>query len=144
MTEPGREAHPNALPNYQSAVIPRDKLEKYALNPKHVSRAYGSSSGQDKAQVFKSALGFDVSNWELLQQCILDELPYCEAFLRKETAYGFEYTVIISVTGPNLNTAEVLTGWIILHGSDYPRLTTARVITEKEAGYDKYKNDSRK
>ncbi|MGI8653845.1 MAG: DUF6883 domain-containing protein [Pyrinomonadaceae bacterium] len=56
MIEQSREAHPNALPNYQSAVIPREKLEKYALNPKHVSRLYGSSSGQDKAQVFKRAL----------------------------------------------------------------------------------------
>lgn len=67
MTAQNREVHPNALPNYERADIPREKLEKYALNPNHVSRTYGGSSGQDKAQVFKSALGFDVSNWELLQ-----------------------------------------------------------------------------
>ncbi len=127
MTEGSRSPHPNALPNYQRAVIPSAKLEKYALNPKHVSRAWGKSSGKDKALVFQSALGFNQSNWELLQQRILEVLPYHEAVLGEEDEYGKRYTVSSPITGPNLNTANVLTGWIIKPETDYPSLTTALV-----------------
>lgn len=128
MTEQSRSPHLNALPNYQKAVIPTDKLEKYALNPNHLSRAYGKSDGRDKARVFKSALGFDQSNWELLKQKILEELPYQEAILGEEDEYGKRYTVTLPIAGLNGNTANVLTGWIILHGRDYPSLTTARCL----------------
>ncbi len=127
MTEGSRSPHPNALPNYQRAMIPSAKLEKYALNPKHVSHIWGRSSGKDKARVFQSALGFDQSNWELLQQRILEELPYHVAVLEEEDEYGKRYTVTLPITGPNLNTANVLTGWIIKPGTDYPSLTTALI-----------------
>ncbi len=123
--EQSRTPHPNALPNYQMATIPSDKLERYALNPNHVSLVYGRSSGRDKARVFKSALGFDQSNWELLKRKILEELPYHEAILGKEDEYGKRYTVTLPIEGPNSNTVSVLTGWIILVGRDYPSLTTA-------------------
>jgi hypothetical protein len=64
--------HPNALPNYQNAIIPSDKLEKYALDPTH-------PEGKHKAIVFKSALGFEQSDWRSLERSILDELPYHDA-----------------------------------------------------------------
>jgi hypothetical protein len=115
-----RSVHPNALPNYQNAVIPSDKLEKYALDPTN-------SVGKNKAVVFKSALGFDQSNWRLLSQAIIDELPYYEAILGKDDEFGQRYTVIMSITGPNGNTADVVTGWIFKKGIDYPSLATAFV-----------------
>jgi len=112
-----RSVHPNALPNYQNAVIPSDKLEKYALDPTH-------PTGRHKAIVFKSALGFDQSNWQLLSQSIIDELPYHEAVLGKDDEYGQRYTVIMPVTGPNGNTVEVVTAWIFKQGEDYPSLAS--------------------
>lgn len=127
MAEVSRSPHPNALPNHQRAMIPSAKLEKYVLDPNHVSRVRGRSSGKDKARVFQSALGFDQSNWESLQQSILEELPYHEAVLGEEDEYGKRYTVTLPITGPNLNTANVLTAWIIKSGTDYPSLTTALV-----------------
>jgi hypothetical protein len=120
----GRQPHPNALPNYDNAIIPPEKLTKYALNPKHISKVWGKSSGQDKARVFSSALGFDLSNWELLRDRILEEVPFYEALAGHGDEYGKRYSVTMAIRGANGNTANVLTGWIIMSGSDYPILTT--------------------
>jgi hypothetical protein len=124
-----RGVHGNALPNYLNAEIPADKLMKYALDPAREARDPFGSHGKNKARVFKSALGFDQSNWELLKQRILEELPYHEAVPRDEDEHGKRYTVVLPITGPNGVTANVLTGWIVEPGSDYPRLSTARVVT---------------
>lgn len=120
--------HQNALPNYQNAVIPREKLEKYCLDPQHVSLPYGKSGGKDKARVFKAVLGFEQGDWELLKDRILEALPYHEAIVRHEDEHGKRYTVQIAITGPNGKREMVLTGWIIRPGTDYPFLTTARCI----------------
>lgn len=84
MADRGRSAHPNALPNYQNAEIAREKLEGYVLNPNHEAARPDGSSGKDKAKIFKATLGFDQSNWEILKQRILDELPYHEAVFEAE------------------------------------------------------------
>lgn len=120
MANAGRSAHPNALPNYQSAVIARNKLEKYSLdltNPK----------GRHKAIVFKSALGFEQSDWELLEQKILAELPYYEAQPTMEDEYGKRYKVIMPIIGPNGSTRDVVVTWIIKTGVDYPSLDSTWV-----------------
>ena len=123
MSDDTRLVHLNALPSYQEAVIRPEKLREYSLNPT-------STVGRHKARKFRSVLGFDQSNWELLSQSILSELPYHEAIFRQEDEHGKRYTVILPITGPNGVTAEVLTGWILEPGSDRPRLTTARVLTK--------------
>ena len=51
------------LPHGERAVIEDSKLVGYALNPH-------SERGQHKARVFAQALGFNLSNWELLKQAI--------------------------------------------------------------------------
>ena len=129
MANGGRIVHPNALPNYQNAVIPREKLEGFALNPIHKAARPGGSSGKDKARVFKSVLGFDQSNCEALKQRILDELPFYEAVLETERSqYGKVYRVDISILGANGNTANVRTAWIIRRGTVYPSLVTLWVL----------------
>lgn len=126
MTE--RSPHPRCLPNHEKAVIPQDKLERYCLNPDHVSAPYGRSSGRDKARVFKSALGFDQSNWEVLRDCILSELPYHEATLGVADEFGQRFTVTLPVSGVNGNTANVLVAWIQRPGTDYPSLVSTYVV----------------
>ena len=69
MSQSGRAAHPRALPHHERAVIPRMKLERYALDPTH-------PVGKHKALVFKSALGFEQSDWERFRDSISAELPY--------------------------------------------------------------------
>ncbi|HKS41391.1 MAG TPA: hypothetical protein VJX74_12330 [Blastocatellia bacterium] len=129
MANGSRNEHPNALPNYQNAVILREKLEGYALNPTHEAIRPGGSSGKDKARVFKNALGFDQSNWEVLKQCLLAELPFNEAVLETEKKqYGKVYRVDLQIQGMNGNIASVRTVWILKDGTDYPSLVTLLVL----------------
>src|SRR5262249_19024348 len=121
-----RDLHPRCLPNYQKAVIEQDKLERYCLNPEHTSKTYGSS-GKDKARVFKAALGFDQSNWQLLRDGILNELPYHEAKLGAEDEFGQRYEVKLPITGVNGNTTTVLVAWIVRPETDYPFLVSTYV-----------------
>ncbi|HEX8422608.1 MAG TPA: hypothetical protein VF634_04315 [Pyrinomonadaceae bacterium] len=120
MTEDSRSIHFHALPNYEKAVILRDKLEGYVLNPTH-------DEGKHKARVFKSALGFEQSDWEELTRRILDELPYHEAISQGEGLWGRKYLVILPIAGLNGNTADVETVWIIKPKTDFPTLVTTLV-----------------
>jgi hypothetical protein len=122
MTEP-RTLHPNALPNYEHAVIPRNKLEDYALNPAH-------RDGQHKARLFKSILGFERRDWETVSNAILSELPFNEAILNREDGWGKYYLVSLVIDGPNGKTARITTVWIFKHGTDYPSFVTPREIEE--------------
>ena len=124
MGDETRGVHPKALPNYQKAVIPRSKLEDYALNPAH-------EEGQHKARLFKSILGFDKADWQRLEKIILDELPYCEAIPAGEGQWGKKYLVALTIVGLNGNTAIVETIWIIRPGIDYPSFVTPRMIRER-------------
>lgn len=108
-----RDPHEQALPNCENAVISREKLERYCLDPEHVSSTIGKSSGKDKARVFRAVLGFLKADWELLKNRILEELPYAEATAGDEDEHGKRYTVVVAITGPNGNTAVVLTAWIM-------------------------------
>ncbi|HVF92310.1 MAG TPA: hypothetical protein VNH22_19750 [Blastocatellia bacterium] len=120
MIKGSRSIHPNALPNYQNAIIPREKLEGYVLNSSH-------AVGKNKAIVFESALGLNQSDWEMLSRAILDELAYHEAVLGRNDAHGQRYNVTLPMNGPNGKTAHVLTAWIIKPGTNYPSFVTAMV-----------------
>ena len=105
------------LPNFDKAEIKPKKLTDYALNPDH-------PVGGNKARVFKSALGYDKNNaGELIEQ-IYSKLPESEAVMGKLDQYGQRYTVDMSITGVNGNTATVRTGWIVKTECEIPSLTT--------------------
>lgn len=118
MANADRTPHPNALPHYEAVEIPQGKLEGYSLNPEH-------PDGKHHAIVFKSALGFDQSNWEMLARIIIEQLPYYAAVLYRKDLYGQRYNVTMPITGPNGNTADVRTAWIIETGQVIPRYVTA-------------------
>jgi len=101
-------------------------LTEYALNP-------DSDVGKHKARVFQSALGFNLTNWRLLKQAILEALPQHEAQFKSETIFGKKYTVELLVTGPNGNSVPVLTAWQFDRQpdgtlSEAPRLVTLYII----------------
>jgi Domain of unknown function (DUF6883) len=127
VTEDLRSPHPNALPNYEKAVVSEDKLRKYALSSQHVS----SVKGKNKALIFERRLGFNETNCEILKQRILDELPYYEAKLGQGDVYGQRYEVVLSILGVNGETAKIITAWIIDVGVDYPRLISTYVLKRK-------------
>lgn len=120
MANGNRSVHSNALPNYQNAVIPQNKLVKYSLDLTH-------PRGKHKAIVFRSALGFEQSNWELLRDAILAELPYYKAQPTLEDKHGSRYRVIMPLAGPNGSTKDVVVTWIIKTGTDYPSLDSTWV-----------------
>jgi len=124
MSDKLRTPHPQAIPNHQRAVIPRDKLEGYALNPDH-------DPGKHKARVFKTALGFEQKDWEVLGQKILAELPFHAVTFKGRQTYGDRYEVTLQITGLNGQTKAVLTAWIIETGSDFPKLITTYVRKEE-------------
>ena len=124
MSEGTRSPH-NALPNYQKAEIPRQKLVNYLLDPLH-------REGQHKARVFKSALDFDQSSWEELAQAIRTELPYYPAAFGSEGKWGRKYEVTLPVTGRNDFTVDVLTVWIIRPETTFPTFVTALVVGERK------------
>ena len=118
MSRSGRIAHSKALPNYQKAVLPREKLEKYVLDPTN-------PVGKHKAIIFERVLGFVQSDWDSLGKAILGELAYHEAAMGRRDHYGQRYNVTMPITGPRGRIADVLTAWIIDTGEDYPRFITA-------------------
>jgi hypothetical protein len=120
MAENSRSIHSHALPNYEKAVILRDKLEGYALNPAH-------DEGKHKARVFKSALGFEQSDWEELKKRVLEELPSHEAVSQGEGFWGSKYLVVLPIVGLNGNIVDVETVWIIRPTTDFPSLVTILV-----------------
>ena len=123
MSENARSPHPNALTNYEKAIIPRSKLEDYALNPAH-------KDGRHKARLFKSILGFEKADWQKLEKIILNELPYYEAVFSRVDKWGKFYSVSLLVVGANGKTAVVQTIWKIETGTDYPSFVTTRRIKE--------------
>ena len=118
-----RAVHPNALPNYKMAVIPRSKLLDYALNP-------ASTDGRHKARLFKSILGYERSDWEALAKAILDALPYHEAWPAGEGPWGKKYLVALTIVGLNGKTGIVETIWIVRAETNYPSFVTPRLIRE--------------
>ena len=107
----------NPLPYFKNAVIDSKKIYDYALNPNH-------PVGGNKARVFGSALGYNQSNGEGLIAQIYENLPQNEAITGQNDQFGQRYTVDMSITGPNGNTAVVRTGCILAPGSVTPSLTT--------------------
>ncbi len=95
-------------------------MTEYALNPDH-------PVGGNKARVFESALGYNQSNADDLMKQIYEKLPNGEAVLGTLDVHGQRYSVDIPITGPNGNTVNVRTSWIIRPDSDVPELTSLYV-----------------
>jgi len=79
-------------------------------------------------------LGFNLSNWELLKQAILEALPTRPAHATSETAFGKKYEVVVPITGPNRRTVDVRTIWQFDHlpesmqYAEIPRLVTLYLL----------------
>jgi hypothetical protein len=109
------------LPNGERADLDL-KLEDYSLNFLH-------SQGKHKARVFESVLGITLENGaDLLRTALLDAAANSdEAVLRGDNGYGVVYNLRFQLeTGKGR--ATIMSGWIVLHGEDFPRLTTCYII----------------
>ena len=115
--------HADAIPFSEQATIKDAKFSRYALSME-------SEAGMHKAIVFKSVLGYDLSNYESLVRQIRTGVTENPGTLGLKDAHGQRYTVKIPVTGPNGNTAVVTTGWIVRPGETVPDLTSAYIKTK--------------
>lgn len=110
------------LPNYEDAVIPEEKLTKYALDLNGVA--------PDKAIAFDKALGYNKDNYEELIKNIRDNLPKYKSTVKGKDQYGQRYQVIMRLTGANGKSANVLTGWILDAETGKTRLTSIYVTNK--------------
>ncbi len=109
------------LPNPQSIYIDDRKLLGYSLNYEHVD-------GKHKARVFESALGINQSNYTVLKEAIRDAVFTNFAIFEKENNFGKLYRLDFRMTYGGKE-ATVRTGWVILQGEDFARLTTCFIKT---------------
>lgn len=104
------------------AKIPKEKLTAYSLNPE---------KGPDKAKAFKDALGYDLSNYDLLMQNINDHIDESRFAEKGDAGYGMRYEYVLEIEGINGKKANVLTAWI--QDGDEKRLTSVYVTKKKVA-----------
>jgi hypothetical protein len=108
------------LPNGERCEL-GTKLEDYSLNPLHWE-------GRHKARVFESVLGITLANANVLRDAIRSAAASSNnAESRGDNRFGEVFTLRFSMTAERGN-AVVLTGWIVLHGEDFPRLTTCYIV----------------
>jgi len=112
----------NPLPNFEYAHILLEKFTQYALN---------EDKEPDKAIAFRIALGYTQDSADRLIANIRHNLPLYEAKVNGDNGFGMRYEVVMNIHGLNGKNANIVTAWIIKHGTTYPRLTSAYVTNKK-------------
>jgi len=108
------------LPHPERAVVDLAKLRDYCLNPGH-------ARGRHKARVFASVLGIRQEDAGFLRQVLLEAAVAAEVTLGDKDDYGQRYVLDCEIVGP-AGKAAVRSSWIVLHGQDFPRLTSCYVL----------------
>lgn len=97
------------------------KLEDYVLNLSH-------PGGRHKARVFGSLLGITLANADILRQALLKAAATSdEAESRGDNGFG-EVFILRFPLATERAAATVLSGWIVRHGEDFPKLTTCYIF----------------
>ncbi|KKI98296.1 DUF6883 domain-containing protein [Prochlorothrix hollandica] len=104
------------LPNGHQAIIPRQKLTLYCLNPEH-------SSGKHKARVFKAILGITAQNVETLETLIQQAALEGAVAQQSQTPFGSQFKVDWPV--PGYENVILRTLWEITEIQPQPRLISA-------------------
>lgn len=107
------------LPGGERAVVDIAKLRDYCLNDLH-------PRGRHKSRVFASALGFTVADVDVLQRALLNAALEGNAQATERDDYGQRYVINFRISGPR-GSATVRSCWIVLHGEDFPRMTSCYV-----------------
>ncbi|MBD8961756.1 MAG: hypothetical protein EGR81_05835 [Ruminococcaceae bacterium] len=111
------------LNNHKNAVIARNKLKNYILNP---------TKDESKAKFFKS-LGYNMQNYERLERDMRAKLGTSKALKYQTNPDGsvsFQVNMYIGID----KKALVTTAWRIDNGSNVPRFITAYPNRSKRVG----------
>jgi filamentous hemagglutinin len=111
----------DALPGAERAVVAREKLEDYLLNPRH-------ELGRHKARVFAAALGIHRPDWEYLRDRIEAGVVDASVTSIRETPWGRLYEVVVPIEGLNGQTRRVMTVWLVPPAHEPPRFVTGYVV----------------
>lgn len=105
------------LPNAHVAVVEREKITEYLLNPEHPDNG-------GKATFFV-ALGFTRDAWDRFADSLRQLALVADVADHMETVHGKKYIIDGDIVSPSGKAAWVRTVWIIDAGTDFPRLVTA-------------------
>ena len=105
------------LPHADAAVVDREKVLEYLLNPRH---RFGAS----KAQFF-STHGFTPEKWEVFADALLEHGRKHEISKAVETDFGPRYQVDGELPTPDRRSPRIRTVWQLDKGQLAPRLITA-------------------
>jgi hypothetical protein len=94
------------VPRADEAVVPEDKLARYALDPEH-------PRGRHKARVFSAALGIGRGDWRYLRDQLIDSVTDAPVLGTRITPFGVLYETLALVDGLNGTTAPVAAIWIV-------------------------------
>jgi hypothetical protein len=104
------------VPNFEQAIIPKEKLTDYLLSQFH-------PVGRFKAVYFKQ-LGYTSEDWKNFEKDIRSLLEN-DVVNILETEFGTKFEVQGQLKGPYGTNATVVTVWVILKGEDFARFVTA-------------------
>lgn len=107
------------LPNAERAVVDVVKLREYCLSLSH-------PRGRHKARVFATVLGITADDAEILHAALLSAARTYEATPAESDEYGQRYVLDFPMECFD-KSATIRSGWIILSGEDFPRLTSCFV-----------------
>ncbi|SRR6266566_3236629 len=104
------------LPNAEAAIVEREKITGYLLNPAHPDNG-------GKAELFL-ALGFTRENWRALADAFGEIARRATVTQQIDSPHGSKFIIddYIEALGSR---AAVRTVWIVDRGSESPRLVTA-------------------
>jgi hypothetical protein len=105
------------LPNAHLAIVDRQKITEYLLNPAHPDNG-------GKAKFFLR-LGFTAEQWQVFAEALRRLAASFPVMDLVESLHGIKYIVIGRIETPFGKSPSVRTVWIVDKGNDKPRLVTA-------------------
>ena len=111
------------LPDAERAIVEREKIADYLLNPAH---GYGAS----KARFF-AGFGFRIEQWEQLAEALREHGRRHAVARVRETGFGPRYTVEGELNTPGGRRPRVRCVWQMDEGATAPRLITAYPLEVK-------------
>jgi filamentous hemagglutinin len=105
------------LPNADLAIVEREKITRYLLNPEH---RYGAS----KARFF-AAFGFEIGSWETLADALREHAQHHQVSKTVQTRWGPRFEIDGELNTPAGRQPRIRSVWQFDHGEIAPRLITA-------------------
>lgn len=105
------------LPNAGKALVEREKIADYLLNPAHPDNG-------GKAEFF-TKLGFQRKEWEILATALRTLARTSDVTSHAESPHGRKYVIVGRIESPVGKSVAVKTIWIVDKGWAVARLVTA-------------------